>query len=113
MDRNLRRIKNVADEEAPKTCDEANQLFRYDRIMAKYGNNLRMSHQFYIGGEANESNSFCLFASMESIKLVEEHILPYQRKYLLDATFKIVPRGSFRQLLIIHIQWCSNVRSKY
>lgn len=79
--------------------------------MAKYGNNLRDTEKFYIGGEATESHDFCLFASLNSIKLVEENIAPPQRTYLMDATFKIRPHGLFRQVLIIHIQWNNNVRS--
>lgn len=110
MERQLRRIKNNSENKAPKTCHEVIQLFISDQIMAKYGYNLRGTDEFYVAGEATESHDFCLFASKESIKLVEENIAPPQRIYLMDATFKIVPHGRFRQLLIIHIQWNNNVR---
>lgn len=110
MERQLRRIKNVSSPQAPRTCDEIMQLFNSEQMMAKYGLNLRGTQPFYIGGEDTETHSFCLFASNESIKLAEENIEPNQRTYLMDATFKIVPKGRFRQLLIIHIQWNSNVR---
>lgn len=115
MDRQLRRIKNVAYPKSPETCEEVIQLFHSKRIMEKYGWNLKGSEPFYVGGQATESHDhdFCLFASKESMKLLEKHIPPFQRTYLMDATFKIVPHGSFRQLLIIHIQWNLNVRMYY
>lgn len=105
----MRRIKNLECPRAPNTCEEVINLFRSEAVMAKYDFNLRGSQRFYIGGEAMEGHDFILFASMDAIKLVQDHIAPSQRNYLMDGTFKIVPRGEFRQLLIIHIEWKSDV----
>lgn len=109
MERQLRRIKNNCHAKPPKTCNEINSLLDSEEMMEKYGNNLSGTDRFYVGGE----DDFCLFASKKSIELVEENIAPSQRKYLMDATFKIVPNGRFRQLLIIHIQWNQNVKHSF
>lgn len=45
------------------------------------------------------------FASSEIINLIEKNIPIGSRDYLMDATFRIVPVGCFRQLLVIYIAY--------
>lgn len=110
-ERQLNRIKNVTYPKAPQSCAEVIEAFKSQQIMNKYGFNLRGTEPLYAGGVSARTFAFCLFASAESISLVAAKIPPGKRNYLMDATFKIVPRGQFSQLLIIHIQWNGNVRN--
>lgn len=68
---------------------------------------------FFTACIAEENYSFCLFSSEKSINLVKENIQPAQRRYLMDATFKIIPKGCFKQLLIIYIEYFGEVSNFY
>lgn len=61
-------------------------------------------------GLSQQDIAYCIFSSQKSIKLIEENILPVKRTFLMDATFKIVPRGCFTQLLVIYIEYMEEVR---
>lgn len=54
---------------------------------------------------------FCIFSSQKSLKLVKENVSESERKWLMDATFKIVPNGCFKQLLVIYIEYFDEVRN--
>lgn len=48
----------------------------------------------------------CTFLASETIiDMIKENIEPERRKYMMDATFKIVPVGVFKQLLIIYVEY--------
>lgn len=64
--------------------------------------------RFYIQTVVDPCYSFSVFASHKIINIIREHISPGQRQYLMDGTFKIVPR-SFYQLLIISIEFMNDV----
>lgn len=46
--------------------------------------------------------SYCIFSSKKIMQHIEQSTKPNERRYLIDGTFKVVPFGSFKQLLIIH-----------
>lgn len=48
----------------------------------------------------------CTFLVSETIiDLIKKNIDPDRRKYMLDGTFKIVPIGVFKQLLILYVEY--------
>nr|XP_036225034.1 uncharacterized protein LOC118682123 [Bactrocera oleae] len=54
--------------------------------------------------------AYCLFCSDKIIYLMKENIPSnVERKILVDATFSVLPIGSFKQLLIIHIEYFETV----
>lgn len=53
--------------------------------------------------------SYCIFASESVIRNINSNIAIERRNYLMDATFKVVPFGEFKQLLIIHIEYMETV----
>lgn len=57
--------------------------------------------------EKNYSN--CIFSSAKSISLIKEHLEVHERFFLMDATFRITPRGIFQQVLVIYIRFGSKV----
>lgn len=112
MQRNLRRILNAGNPKNPKSAESVRASFENEDVMENYGYNLRRSESFYMGTltEKKKSSpcSFSLFGSKEVINMIEEHIKPEERKYLLDGTFDTSPVG-FYQLLIIYIEYKNDV----
>lgn len=47
----------------------------------------------------------CIFSSSKSISLILENTEETSRFFLMDATFRITPRGIFQQVLILHFQY--------
>lgn len=108
MERQLRRYKDKPYPKAPKTESEIKEAFTDTTVMKEYGLNLNNTTPIYIDTVNNGDNCFCLFASLLSIKLIDEK-MPAGRKYSMDATFSIVPHGCFSQFLIIYIEWRNEV----
>ena len=59
------------------------------------------------------NTSFCIFASEHSFQIIDDNIIQGNRKYLIGGTFKIVPHGCFKQLLIVYIEYFEKVNSKF
>lgn len=77
-------------------------------IAQKFGKSMNNKHVFYSGSVIKKLFAFHVFASMAIINFIKEKILVKDRKYLIDGTFKIVPR-QFAQLLTISIEYKNNV----
>lgn len=108
MERQLRRIKDRPYPKSPKTESEIREAFADDRVMIDYGYNLNKTQPIYIDTVNNGEHSFCLFASLSSIKIIGEKIGP-GRNYSMDATFSMVPHGRYKQFFIIYIEWRGDV----
>lgn len=95
----------------PKTDLEISQTLHQDEIFEEYGKNLNKSHKLYIDSVVEEKYAFHVFASISMIDIVKKYIPPPERIYLLDGTFKIVPRQFTKhgQLLIISIEFKNDV----
>lgn len=93
----------------PKTDEEVQATLSDPKIFEEYGKSLNKQHHFYVGSDITEKYAFHVFASFDVVNLIEKHIPPAQRNYLMDGTFKIVP-SMFQQLLIISIEYGNNVR---
>lgn len=109
MERQLYRIRDKEYPNRPKTDEEIRDKLNDPQIFEEYGKTLNNQHQFYVGSDINEDFAFHVFASYDTVNLIEKHIVPEQRNYLMDGTFKIVP-SKFQQLLIISIEYKNDVR---
>lgn len=83
-------------------------MFKKPEIIEQYGQTLNKQHSFYVNSVVHENYAFHVFASFATIEIIKKHITPENRNYLLDGTFKIIPRG-FSQLLIISLEYKNDV----
>lgn len=97
---------------SPKRPLEVVEAFNLQNVWESYGLSQDVDDQkhFFTACINEEDFAYCIFSSQKSIKLIEENILPVKRTFLMDATFKIVPRGCFTQLLVIYIEYMEEVR---
>lgn len=110
MERNLRRHKNKKYPKVPRSAVDIIRSFEDSAVIQEFGFNLRKTKRFYIDTvEIDEKSSFTLFASHEIFDLVKKHILPNDRRYLMDGTFDVTPIGCHYQLLIIYIEYKNDV----
>lgn len=58
------------------------------------------------------NSSFCIFVSEHCFQIIDDNILEGNRRFLIDGTFKIVPHGCFKQLLIIYVEYVEKVNIK-
>lgn len=112
--RTLQRIRNKQSYKSPKTIDEINECFQDEYVIDEYSISMfKPEEKKLIFKHAFECKdySYCIFASDAIINMMTEHIPENTRILYLDATFKVVPLGdfSFKQLLIIHIDYLDKV----
>lgn len=112
MNRQLSRIKTEPRPKIPGNNMQILELFQSPDIIEKNGLTLDKSARFYIDTVLSEQYSFIIFASFAILNLVRRNIDPEQRHYLIDGTFKVVPR-TFYQLLIVSIEFQNDVSSKW
>lgn len=83
-------------------------MMKLPNIYEEFGKTENKQHKFYVGSQIKRHFSFHVFASYSTINMIKEKIAPGDRKYLIDGTFRIVPRN-LAQLLIISVQYGTNV----
>lgn len=102
---------------SPKTCQEIIDAYKDENVMRKYGTTLQngedqdqlTSKSFFKHAHNAKSFSYVVFGSDNIIQSIKTRIPVENRKFLLDATFKVCPYGPFNQLLIIHIEHLNEV----
>lgn len=115
MQRTASRLKSTYNCKIPRSAQDIKKVFENSVIYEKYALNLRKSKPFYIDSVDGidpvdgKDSSFTIFASHQIIDLVEQHILPKDRKYLMDGTFDVCPIGCHYQLLVIYIEFKNDV----
>lgn len=109
MARNLRRYTNKRYPVKPTNTVEIKAAYDDHAIMEKFGFNLRNTHKFYVDSVETEGSAFTIFASYEMMGMVEDHIPPESRRYMIDGTFDVVPMRFFYQLLVIAIEYKNGV----
>lgn len=105
-ERTFQRIKKGSLPANPTTVAEIIAAFEKDSIMTSYGESLHVdkTYRFFDGAFEAPDHSFCVFSSKATIELVLEKMTPAERHILMDATFRIVPIGPFKQMLILYIR---------
>lgn len=111
MQRNLRQIRVQGLPKPPMNCSEIESAFESKNIREKFGFTYHKDNQeiFYNGCYENRSFAYCVFSSIKTIKLIQEHVQSDNRTILMDATFSIVPLGYFKQILIIYAAYGGKV----
>lgn len=107
MQRNLRRIRNVAMPKAPTTPQQIIEDFAKANIMQEFGMT-QNGTDFYRTTQIEQQFSYCIFASKNIIDEIEK-IPEGRRNFYMDGTFKVVPFGDFNQLLIIYTEFFQKV----
>lgn len=110
--RNLYRIKSGAMPSSPQTSAEVASAFENEVIMHTFGMTVPSggvpANAFYRTVFSNTNFAYCVFASQPIINRVAE--MPQERRhYFMDGTFRVVPFGSFNQLLVIHASFFEKV----
>lgn len=110
MERHLRRIKNETFSASPTNGAQIIEIFSDEGMLHLFG---KTKHDepaiFYRGTLVHESYTTTFFSSEKIQTLIAVNINEGQRKYLMDATFKIVPVGCFHQILIFYIEHLEHV----
>lgn len=91
-----------------KNVKEILAAFERTDVMEKYGVTVA-GLPFFKTAFACEEFEYCIFASDAVISGIRDRIPPNVRNYLMDATFKICPFGTFNQILIIHVCYLEQV----
>lgn len=97
---------------SPKSALDVVEAFNIENVWTQYGvsKDCDNPEHFYTASISDKDYSYCIFSSQKSIHLIRENISPTNRKFLIDATFKPVPRGCFNQLLIIYVEYFDEVQ---
>lgn len=110
-DRTLRDLRKSRFGKSPTLPREIEYEFKKPDIVNSLGKSLyRNSGPIYNGIQIERDFANCIFSSPHAISLVKEHIEIKDRFFLMDATFRITPRGSFQQVLIIYVKYGIKVR---
>lgn len=108
VERELYRLRDKEYPERPQTHEDIKVTLNDPKIFEDYGKTLNKQKPFYISSVVNKKYAFHMFASYAVMDLIKTHIPPKDRNYLMDGTFKIIPRG-LNQLLIISIEYKNDV----
>lgn len=108
VERELYRLRDKQYPKRPTSDGEVKNMLKNPSIYEQYGTTLNKQHQFYVDSVIKKHFAFHVFASFTIIEMIKKCIKPGQRTYLMDGTFKIVPR-QFKQLLIISVEFKQNV----
>lgn len=104
----INRLKSKKCPELPAEPEALKKAFEDPETLNKFGMNLINKDRLFLHGEVNENFSYQIFASIRTIDFIKRKIAAGQRRYLIDGTFKIVPKP-FSQVLIISIEYRNNV----
>lgn len=112
ISRSLRRFKSKPYPKVPKTRLQLQKSLNSSSVIRDFGFNLDETARLYFDTVLAKDYLFTVFASNDIINIVKQNIEPGKRKYLLDGTFKVVPK-QFYQLLIIAIEFKNDVSHEY
>lgn len=111
VERELYRLRDKEYPNIPKTHEDIEKSFKDPEVFENYGKTLNKQHDFYVASLVQKKYAFHIFASFAVIGLIKNHIAPENRYYLMDGTFKIIPR-ELNQLLIISIEYKNDVGTR-
>lgn len=103
---------------SPKTIDEVGAAFDNENAMITFGMTRHKDHtgmptprQFFHTAYSCKEFGYVMFISENIVDAIKEHIDVANRRYLIDATFKVVPEGPYYQFLVIYIEYVQKVIS--
>lgn len=108
LKRQLNRRKGIKYPARPKTHDETREILQDPKISSEFGQTADKYDKFYIDSVVKEEHAFHLFASTSVVDLITKNMVDQPRHYLIDGTFKVMPR-TFAQLLVISIEYKNDV----
>lgn len=113
MERTIQRHRQRKHPPSPKTLEDVKAVFENESVLHTYGQTKSLLHSkpFFKTVHIGKNFGYCMFASDRCIELMEQRIPTNERKFYIDATFKVVPTGGFKQLLIIFVELYKQVGS--
>lgn len=107
MQRGLQYLTQKVFTRSPTTPVEIIEAFNREMVWTQYGitKHSETPCHFFKACIQEPQFSYCIFFSEHIGNMIGEYIPPSHRNFLIDGTFKIVPQGCFKQLLIIHIDY--------
>lgn len=106
----MRRYKSNTFPASPINGEQIIDAFQDERVLQSFGfTNHENRRKLYKGTIVEEYGTATFFASELVMQMIDENIPKKKRRYLMDATFKIVPVGCFKQLLIIYVEYIGKV----
>lgn len=103
--RHLHRIQSNKIPKSPNTTAEVLLYFALELISIAFGKTQDKANVFYSETVNLKNFGYSIFVSENFL-----NNLPSIRNYRIDGTFKCVPRGPFKQLLIISVDMGNHVR---
>lgn len=104
--RNLSKKKTLLYPTAPSTVEGVIDAYDDNVVLLKYGmSKVNTSERFYRGSIVQEHFKYTIFVSPSILAKIEGMT---ERRYHIDATFKVVPNGQYTQLLVIHINYAEH-----
>lgn len=97
---------------SPTTAEEVRAAFENSGVQELYSKTKHVDSEYYFYKDSYACDNFAYsyFASDHVIANIVANIPVGDREFLMDATFKITPLGSFYQLLIIYVGYCGQVK---
>lgn len=89
---------------SPMTAEDIVEKFEDHQIREKYG-------KYYKTTVNKNEFAFSIFYSQKMINRMR--FLKGHREIMIDATFKVVPKGPYKQLLILYVAYKNNVSFDY
>lgn len=84
------------------------KMLNEPNILEEFGRTLDKTKQLYFGSVVRPAYTFHVFASEQIMSNIERHMSNTKKNYLIDGTFRIVPR-LFYQLLVITVEYKNDV----
>lgn len=112
MKRQLFRMKNAKYPKIPKNISDIENALNDATIRKNFAHTYNSDHELYAGTVQKKEYSFVVFVSRKVINSIEKSIPSSDRNYLIDGTFRIVPR-QFKQLLVISVEFRNDVSCFY
>lgn len=106
VERTMRRIKQSTMPAPPKKVEDIHACFDNEAVNEMYGRTKQKTNteknQFYRTTHICGEFAYSLFASERIIDLIQTYAVD-KRRFMMDATFKIVPK-MYSQLLVIYFE---------